>query len=287
MSDVMVDVQPWRLFRTRVARTHELSPSFLRVTLTGDDLDEFADNGYDQRIKLLLPAPDGGSEVRRTYTVRAVRPASREVDVDMVRHGDHGPASRWALGARPGSELALLGPNALFDGSHGGVEFMPPPEPTTALLFAGDETAVPAIAAILERLPADAVGEAYLEVPCSTDRLDLQRPPGVQVTWLGRDGAAHGARLVPVVQAAADRLVAPTDEPHPDPADVDVDEEILWEVPVDENGLPVARSTQVYAWIAGEAGVVKALRRYLVGECGVDRRSVAFMGYWRLGRSEG
>jgi NADPH-dependent ferric siderophore reductase len=39
----------------------------------------------------------------------------------------------------------------------------------------------------------------------------------------------------------------------------------------------------LYAWIAGEAGVVTSLRRLLVGELEMDRRQVAFMGYWRRG----
>jgi NADPH-dependent ferric siderophore reductase len=63
--------------------------------------------------------------------------------------------------------------------------------------------------------------------------------------------------------------------------DVDVDAEILWEVPED---LPRPTSGP-YAWLAGEAGTVKGLRRHLVQEAGLDRGSVAFMGYWRLGKA--
>jgi len=63
--------------------------------------------------------------------------------------------------------------------------------------------------------------------------------------------------------------------------DVDVDAGILWEVPE-----PVTDVSRFYAWLAGEAAVIKTLRRHLVTGCGVDRRSVAFMGYWRLGRAE-
>ena len=51
-----------------------------------------------------------------------------------------------------------------------------------------------------------------------------------------------------------------------------------WDVPEQPDGSPL------YVWLAGEAGVVTGLRRQLVG-LGVDRRSVAFMGYWRAGRS--
>src|SRR5699024_6817314 len=41
-----------------------------------------------------------------------------------------------------------------------------------------------------------------------------------------------------------------------------------------------------YAWLAGEAAVIKALRRHLVSELGLDRKQVSFMGYWRQGRPE-
>ena len=62
--------------------------------------------------------------------------------------------------------------------------------------------------------------------------------------------------------------------------DVDVDTELLWDSPVDPT------TGDFYAWIAGEAATVKALRRHLVSDLGVARSNVAFMGYWRRGRSE-
>ncbi|MFJ6135476.1 SIP domain-containing protein [Kitasatospora sp. NPDC092286] len=40
------------------------------------------------------------------------------------------------------------------------------------------------------------------------------------------------------------------------------------------------------AHVAGEAAAVRELRRHLVGERGIDRRAVCFMGYWRTGRTE-
>ncbi len=62
--------------------------------------------------------------------------------------------------------------------------------------------------------------------------------------------------------------------------EVDVDEQVLWEVPAPVDERPV------YAWIAGEAGCVKELRRHLVRGVGLDRKQVAFMGYWRNGKAE-
>ncbi|MDM7830270.1 siderophore-interacting protein [Cellulomonas edaphi] len=296
------------MFAVQVAAVRHLCPSVLRVTFTGDDLDRFADNGFDQRIKFFLPLesasydellsledsgdwyghwrslPDDRRHPMRTYTARAVRHDRREVDVDVVLHGDLGPASRWALTATPGDELVLAGPNAAASGPHGGVDFVPPAV-TDRLLIAGDETALPAIAGILERLPDDSRGEALIEMPSSADRIDLAAPAGMTIRWLGRDGRAHGDLLVPAVRAAAARML-PGQAPAYRVELEDVDEDHLWEVPVDEDGRPLREMAAMYAWLAGESGVIKTLRRHLVTECGVDRKAVAFMGYWRRGKSE-
>ncbi|MDG4809617.1 siderophore-interacting protein [Micromonospora sp. WMMD1120] len=293
-------IAPWRVFTVTVAAVRRLSPSFTRVTFTGVDLDRFADNGYDQRIKLVLPLPGqrgvhlaGGADwyaawralpeqLRnpvRTYTVRAVRPHLAEVDVDLVLHGDSGPATRWARRASVGDEIALVGPDSGYDGNHGGIEFRP--SAAGALLLAGDETAVPAIAGICARLPLDARGAVLLEVPTADDVLPLVTPPGIEVRWLPRGNDGHGSRLVPAVAAAAERLLAPDASPVVTSVpDVDVDSEILWEVP------DVVAPVPLYAWLAGEAGVIRTLRRHLVAERGLDRRAVAFMGYWRLGHAD-
>jgi NADPH-dependent ferric siderophore reductase len=300
---IPTEAPPFRFFPVEVARVTRLSPSFVRVTFTGAGLDRFADNGWDQRIKLIPPLPDSGHDHLptgpdwyaqwrclpeqqrnpiRTYTARAVRADRHELDVDMVLHGVDGPASRWAVEARPGSTAWVMGPNADFAGTAGGIDFHPPAG-THRILLGGDETAVPAIASILAGLPTDACGEALLEVPKSADQLDIVAPAGFRITWLARDGAAHGTHLVPAVEAAAARLLGDCTTPGGvDLEEIDVDQEILWEVPDTSAG----SVNGFYAWLAGEAGVIKTLRRHLVSDCGVDRRAVAFMGYWRLGRAE-
>lgn len=321
-------VQAYRGFAVEVARVRRLSPSFLRMTFTGPDLDRFATTGFDQRIKLVLPAacgaavdaetmvaddwydrwrakPEPEREVLRTYTVRAVRPELREVDVDVVLHGvapgevttrgcglaellgctctaQAGPAVRWCAAARQGDPIVLVGPDAAWDGPPSGIEWRPPAD-VTSVLLAGDETAVPAICGILERLPHDAVGRAFLEVPTVHDRLDVSAPPGVEVVWLPRSGAAgvvghvrHGSALVAAVRAAVGRtLPSATDEATQD------DAALLWDVP------PHARADGgLYAWVAAEAGVARELRGVLRRELGLDRSAVAVMGYWRAGRAE-
>ena len=289
----------WRFFEVEVASVRTLSPSFVRLTLTGPDLDEFADNGFDQRFKLVLPdahgsydalprhpdwysawrqLPDDRKNPIRTYTVRGVRPDRREVDIDLVLHGDGGPASRFASRASAGDRLVVLGPNRLYDDAHGGLEFRPPADHAGPLLLVGDATATPAVLSILESLPADRLGEVVLEVPDAKDFLDTTGPDGVRITWLARrDGPSQ---LLPAVDEALGRLgvrpaatTAATPLPEVDVAD-------LWEVPDDGD------ASGLYAWIAGESSVVKELRRRLVRDLGIDRRSVAFMGYWREGHAE-
>lgn len=304
MTATAVAVPVWRFYDVSVARVRRLSPSFVRVTFAGDDLLELADNGYDQRVKLLLPAPDGGfahlasgpswytdwrrlpDERRppiRTYTVREVRTlpsGAREVDIDMVLHGETGPASRFAARAQPGDRAMLLGPNSRYAGRHGGLEFRPPAGHVGPTLLAGDETAVPALLSLLAALPEGAYGEAVLEVPAAGDITDVPVPPGVRVTWLVRgdaeSGLADGVReaVARIGLVARPKLVA---APDPETA---ADGEPLWDVPEE------ASRAGIYAWLAGESTVITGLRRYLVRDLGVDRAGVAFMGYWKRGRAE-
>ncbi|THV39571.1 siderophore-interacting protein [Glycomyces buryatensis] len=295
----LTTVRPYQPFPGRVKEIRRLSPSFVRVTFASEELRLFADNGFDQRIKLIFPAPACGfekfpgtdrwySDLRalpdeeqcrvRTYTVRGVRRELGEVDIDMVVHEPHGnapaPALRWILDAEVGDELILLGPDARFEGPQGGIDFHAPEG--AELLLGGDETAMPAIAAILERLPITARGKVFIEVPLTTDILDLSAPPEVRVSWLPRDGAPWGAFLVPQFAAAAAALQSKAEAQPVE--DIDVDAEILWDAP---EKLDACES---YVWLAAEAGVVKTLRRTVRQELGFPKECGAFMGYWRLGK---
>jgi NADPH-dependent ferric siderophore reductase len=288
-------------FPVRVRAVRPLGASFVRVTFGGPDLGGFADHGDDQRIKLILPVhgrplpafppgvdwyaawrgwPAADRPPMRTYTVRAVRPGDRELDVDLVRHGDAGPASRWAGTAAAGDAALVIGPNAAHPGPTRAAAWNPPPG-RPYLLLGGDETAVPAAAAILERLPADARGVAVLEVPVAGDVLDLAAPAGVAVRWLVRGDRPHGAALTAAVRSAAAALTTgPTGPGGPGGGGEDDADGELRDVP---EGTGAGGG---YAWLAGEAGCIAGLRRHLVRDLGLDRGTVAFMGYWRRGRAE-
>jgi len=302
----------YRSFRVQVSRVERLAPHFTSVTFAGDDLEGFGTAGLDQRVKVVLPLPEIGfaafpegddwygawrelpAELRnpfRTYTVRAVRPERREVDIVFVGHGDGGPASAWAAQAAPGDEIVLIGPDELSPGRTVGIDWRPGEEET--LLLAGDETAAPAIASILESLPSDATGVALIEVPGHGDRLEMRAPAGVEVRWLARADAdcAHGGLLVPAVRDWVVRHLAVRGLGTPDADEAaaalaaaeqaDLNDTPLWDVPEGHS-----LDGDCYAWLAGEASAITTLRRFLVREAGLDRRQVAFMGYWRTGRAE-
>lgn len=296
-----VSTDPWIVFSGAVAATRPVGHSLVRVTVAGDAFRHFADGGYDQRVKLILPAPDGefrfpegadwyeqwGNQPEelqnplRTYTVRAVRAELGEVDIDMVLHGDGGPASAWAQQVQLGDQVMIYGPNARADVEFGGVEFVTP-DPGTRVLLAGDETAQPAIATILEQLPAGTQGKAILEMPHPDDIIDLTKPDGVQIEWLIRGDRAVGEPMLECFRDHAEDLfsgageAAPQDSAPKSAFGLDDPDEVLWVVPDGQS------HSGVYAWIAGEAAMVRSMRRLLVKDLGVDKGSVAFMGYWRL-----
>lgn len=305
---VTTSTLPMIFAEVEVVAVERLSPTFLRVELGSPELAHFGVDGdrFDQRIKLIFPDPvtggitttEGADDTwfstwleqpaaerghMRTYTIRDVRGTGEQTTfvVDMVLHleGDLvGPGSTWASTAEVGDTIVMLAPRAGFP--YGGIEFTP--APGAELLLVGDETAVPAVCTVLEQLPADAVGTAFLEVPFAADVQDVRGPAGVEVVWLAREGDELGVGLH---EAVVSHLGIPG--AHAEVAAEEVDPD-LWETPFysssgEEVPGDVTGVGGTYAWIAGESKVVTGLRRHLVNELGFDRSQVAFMGYWRRG----
>ncbi|SFP57640.1 NADPH-dependent ferric siderophore reductase, contains FAD-binding and SIP domains [Geodermatophilus dictyosporus] len=256
----MADERPRRRRTPRtgtVLRTTRVTPHTVRVVLGGDGLAGFAPEHADSYVKLLFPpagAPYGAPfdvddvqarlpreqwPVTRTYTVRAWDADAGELTVDVVLHGDQGVAGPWAAAARPGETLQLFGPGGAYT----------PAADAGWHLLAGDETALPAIAAALEALPAGARAEVFVEVDGPEEEQDLTAGPGVRLTWVHR-GAAPGVALVAAVCGA---------------------------------DLPAG---DVHAFVHGEAGAVRELRRFLRSGLGVPPERMSVSGYWRLGRTE-
>ncbi|XAS68378.1 siderophore-interacting protein [Micrococcaceae bacterium Sec5.7] len=244
-----------------VLRREELSPHMVRIVAGGAGFAGYINNAFvDRYVKIAFPQPDIAYPepldlwairesmpreqwpYTRTYTVRWVDEAAEELAVDFVVHGDEGLAGPWAAAAKPGDGLIFTGPGGAYN-----------PDPTADWhLLAGDEAALPAIAAAVESLPADARGMAFLEVDSDADVQSIAAPAGLELVWLKRKGVPAGASDL-LVNAVRDAQ---------------------W---------PAGRP-DVFAH--GERGYMKSLREVLFVERGLDRKQVSLSGYWATGRVE-
>lgn len=200
----------------RVIATRRITPHMLRVTFEGSGLEPFATD-ENLHVRLYLPPPGASREdwliidrnwrarprddavkpVLRKYTLRTIDPAARRAEIDFVLHGDGGPASAWAMSARPGDIVAMIGPGGR------GIRM------AEWILIAGDETALPAIGRILEQLPDSACGAVLVEVAGSEEEQALRVPENMQMRWLHRGGAAPGTTRL--LCEAIEAVTWPTD----------------------------------------------------------------------------
>lgn len=244
-----------------VIRREELSPHMVRIVAGGEGFAAYVNNTFvDRYIKIVFPQPgvDYAQPLdlwtiretmpreqwpfTRTYTVRWVDTEAQELAIDFVIHGDEGLAGPWAAAAKPGDAFTFTGPGGAYN---------PAPD-ADWYLFAGDEAALPAIAAAIESLPAEAAGLAFIEVDSDADIQPLASPAGVKVTWLRRQGAPAGAGDL-LVSAVADAE---------------------W---------PTGR---VDVFAHGERGYMKRLRDVFFVQRGLERSQVSLSGYWAQGRVE-
>jgi NADPH-dependent ferric siderophore reductase len=296
----MTSTQPYRIFDVTLARYADVSPHLRRLTFTGPEVADMTTVAPDQRIKIFFPrdgiAPDVPKDgdwykswkalpvderaPMRTYTIRHLRADQCEVDIDFVLHGETGPASRWATNARPGDRVQMSAPNRRAQSRIDGYEWKPPAGARHILLMA-DETALPALAGILEELaqrPDLPRVEAFVEVPSNEDRIVLSAWESLTLHWLAREDeeVRPGALMIEAVRRA--RLPKGAGNADLVLEDIDIDANVPW-----ERAAPI-EGGDFYAWIAGESEAVMAIRRFLIKERGLDRTTLNLMGYWRFGK---
>lgn len=186
-----------RAFHAEVARVVDISPHFRRITVRSDAIADFEVRGADQWFRTFLPtegttkptlpvtekwwpetqAMDAGVRpIIRNYTVRDVRPEVRELDIDIVVHGDAGPGSKWACNAVPGDWIGILDQGVIYAAQDG----------DDWQLIVGDETALPAVVRIIEGLAVDATARVFVELASLDDAQPLPDRPDVEVVWLPR-----------------------------------------------------------------------------------------------------
>jgi NADPH-dependent ferric siderophore reductase len=181
-----------------VKSVEDITPRFRRMVFQGENLERYdRDDQFHCRLifqprgtaEPLWPKldhrgyvvwPDDKAVPTRVYTIRHIDTATQEITIDFALHANPGPATRWAIDARPGDLAGILGPAA-----NG-------PKRAEFHVLVGDETALPGIARALENLPAAATGQAFIEVDSKSDELPLRCPAGLVIVWLYRSGADAG-----------------------------------------------------------------------------------------------
>ncbi|MER6258524.1 siderophore-interacting protein [Streptomyces sp900105245] len=249
--------QPRRAHTAQVVRTERLTPHMQRVVLGGEGLAGFAaDTCTDHYVKLLFgppgvtyPEPFDLERIRAEFP-RGQWPVTRTYTVRAFDPEHRELTLDFVIHGDEG----LAGPWATRVRPGDPVRFMGPggayaPAPDADWhLLAGDESALPAIARALETLPAGARAHAFIEVsgPEEEQKIDSE----VEVVWLHRGTRPVGEALLEAVRA----LDFPAGRPH--------------------------------AFVHGEAGFVKELRRLLRVELQIPREDLSISGYWRLGHNE-
>ncbi|MGA0602898.1 siderophore-interacting protein [Caulobacter sp. KR2-114] len=216
----------------------DVTPRMRRVRFVGESLEAFPWRP-GQDVVLNIPTPQG--EARRHYTVRAFDRAERRLDIDFALHGDS-PATRWARQAKMGDTLMANGPRGrtVVDAE------------ADWHLFVGDETAMPAIMAMIESLRPGVRAQAIIEVRDADERQTPSTVADVDIEWFYRQGPAHAAS-----RALIDRMA-------------------LYAIPPGVG----------QAAVIGETAMVRAVRQGLIAR-GFPRERISAEGYWRPGRIGG
>lgn len=239
---------PLRARHLQVLRRTQVSPGFVRLTLGGADLEGFASLGFDDHVKLILPAPgaecavlprlqdgrpvfDGPRPVMRDFTPLWFDAAQGTLDLEFALH-DTGPASDWARGAQLGQWVGVAGPR----GS------MVVPVDCDWHVLLGDETALPAIVRRLAELPATTRAIVRLQLRNPQDRRDLASAAALDLAWV--DSLADAARALTVPPGSG------------------------------------------YVWAAGEHSAMAAVRDALRARPGLDPRHQRVAAYWKRGSAD-
>jgi NADPH-dependent ferric siderophore reductase len=248
-----MDQPPARPRKARYAATvrqvQQLTPRMVRIVFGGPALADFKWNGPAAHIKLILGQDSAETRApSRTYTPRLFVADRHELTVDFVLHGE-GPASTWAAQAQVGQPMLIAGPGRCY-ALDSQAEW---------LLIGGDESAIPAIATILEVVPNHVRTQVLLEVNDAADEFAIAAArSNVSLHWLhraqpitGHDGVARaGVELAAAVAAFQ----------------------------------PSSGIGQIY--IACEADAMRRIRAQLLNERALPREWVTTRGYWKQGATD-
>ena len=229
-----------RLWRLTVIDAFDVTPRMRRVRLTADELTEFKPLVAQE---LVFQIPGSGPEpLRRHYTIRRYDSQTGIIEVDFVMHAHAGPGAAWAQGARGGDTINVRGPRGRIRYAAG----------ADWHLYTGDESALPAISALLEAMPVGSNAIALLEVGNDADVMLLPTAARLETEWHQRGSAPPGPSQI-LLSALEARQLPPG---------------------------------KGHAYLIGETSNVRAQRHALLAR-GFDKSQVWSEGYWRPGRIGG
>ena len=172
-----------------VTSTLRLTPSMLRLDFASEELGGFESASPDDHIKLFV-TDASGETVMRDYTPRRFDVDAQTFTIDFAVH-DAGPATAWALSAKPGDQLEIGGPrgSAIVE------------DDFDWYMLIGDETALPSIGRRLEELRPGVKVIVLAAVDGPLDEIAVTDRAGLQVEWSHRAGrrATDAARLIGIL----------------------------------------------------------------------------------------
>jgi NADPH-dependent ferric siderophore reductase len=246
-----------KVYHARVLRTERKTPLMQRVTLGELDAPTFESRGPDQFVLVFFPKPEARHEppVGHDFT--------REAFLDLPP--EQRPVGRYYTVRHHRPEVAEIDLDMVLHGEGPGATFAKeatpgdavslwgpricyqPPEGPPFLLLLADLTGLPAMASILASLPAGQKAHAFIEVPDASEQQSMPTQADARVTWVHRGAEPAGK------------------------SEVLIDAVCRAELP--EHG--------IYAYGAGEYGVMRQLRRHLREERRLPKEAVNLINYWR------
>lgn len=231
-----------------VTAVERLTPQMQRIRFESPDLHDFASDAPDDHIKLMFTTLMGegrnGSDLAmRDYTPRAFDPAAGTLTLDFALHEVAGPATAWALAAKPGDQLDIGGPrgsSVLAD------DF-------DWYLLIGDETALPAIGRRLEGLRADVPVTTLIAIESDADRQSIATRAAWTAHWLPRDGKSQQGDAE-LFRAALAKLSPPRGDGYVWIAAEGRAARVMRDYALTTLGHPMAWVKAAGYWVQGEAG---------------------------------
>ncbi|HEV2504004.1 MAG TPA: siderophore-interacting protein [Mesorhizobium sp.] len=258
-GDLAGDTRLAQFREMTVIHVADLTPHMRRIRLAGEDLARFG-KFQGMHIRILFPTatvpdpvwPSLGANglplwpsderrpTARVYTIRAFDLEAGHMDVDFLIHEGESVGSAWAMQARAGHKVGIMGPVGR------------PVRPADWCVLGADETGLPAVGRLLETLPPQTRGVAFVEIADGNERQQINNVTQIELHWLERNGKAPGmdGRL-------AEQVLS-----------------VQW-----------PGQGTAFGWFAAEAEAARLVRTTWRDQMGLGRDQTIAAAYWRRGQA--